>query len=149
MSLSKSKCCYSNSCLHFLKACCSIGWIKGPPILEWIYFKVSVTSQNANLIHFLVVLIYLWALPGKSYWRERLGTVDLLVLTSLYTLPLILELYFLFYKTTNLNEEVNRTEPFPSVRLPWPSSWIIWWKILMPLWQLNSVTKIVDRKKTQ
>jgi hypothetical protein len=27
-------------------------------------------------------------------------------------------IFFLFYKTTNLNKEVNRTEPFPSVRVP-------------------------------
>jgi hypothetical protein len=26
--------------------------------------------------------------------------------------------YFLFYKTTYLKEEVNRTEPFPSVSVP-------------------------------
>jgi hypothetical protein len=27
--------------------------------------------------------------------------------------------FFLFYKTTYLNEEVNHTDPSPSVRLPW------------------------------
>ncbi len=26
---------------------------------------------------------------------------------------------FLFYKTSNLNEEVNCTEPSPSVSIPW------------------------------
>jgi hypothetical protein len=27
--------------------------------------------------------------------------------------------YFLFYKTSCLNEEVNRTKPSPSARVPW------------------------------
>jgi hypothetical protein len=49
-----------------------------------------------------------------------ISTVDLLVLTSLDHLLFIVKLYFfLFYKTTYLNEEVNRTEPSPSVRVPW------------------------------
>jgi len=28
-------------------------------------------------------------------------------------------IFFLFYKTTYINEEVNGTEPFPSGRIPW------------------------------
>jgi hypothetical protein len=28
-------------------------------------------------------------------------------------------MFTFFYKTSNLNEEVNRTEPFPSVSVPW------------------------------
>jgi hypothetical protein len=46
---------------------------------------------------------------------ERLSTVDLLLLTSLYQVLLILST-FLQYK---LNEEVNCTEPSPSLRVPW------------------------------
>jgi len=56
---------------------------------------------------------------GNTYIRGRLCTVHLLVLTSLDQLLFTLKLYFSFYKTTYLNEEVNRTEPsFPSVRFP-------------------------------
>ncbi len=43
--------------------------------------------------------------------------VDLLVLNSLDQLLFMLKLYF-FYKTTLLDEEVNSTEPSPSVRVP-------------------------------
>ncbi len=46
--------------------------------------------------------------------------VDLLVLNSLDQLLFMLKLYFLFHKTTYLIEEVNRAEPFPSARVPWP-----------------------------
>jgi hypothetical protein len=30
----------------------------------------------------------------------------------------------LFYKTTNLSEEINRSKPFPSVRVPWFQSFM-------------------------
>jgi hypothetical protein len=46
--------------------------------------------------------------------------VDPRVLTSLGQLIFKLKLcFFLFYKTTYLNEEDNRTDPSPSVSLPW------------------------------
>jgi hypothetical protein len=49
-----------------------------------------------------------------------LGTVDLLVLTNLEHLIFILKtLFTFFYKTRYLNEEVNRTEPSPSVSVLW------------------------------
>jgi hypothetical protein len=52
---------------------------------------------------------------GTRAESGRLSTVDLLVLTSLDQL-----LYYLpFYKTNNLNEEVNCTEPSSSVSIPW------------------------------
>jgi hypothetical protein len=52
---------------------------------------------------------------GKSLWRGRLSTVDLLVLTSLGQLLLHWKYYkrFLFKKTSYLNEEYNCTEPSP------------------------------------
>jgi len=65
---------------------------------------------------------------GKSHSREpllkgRLSTVDFFVLTSLDELLLILqELFDFFYKTSYLNEEVNSTEPSPSVSVPWSLS---------------------------
>jgi hypothetical protein len=57
---------------------------------------------------------------GKPKRREKLGTVYLLVLTSLiHLLFMLIILFTFFYKLSYLNEEVNCTEPFPSVRLPW------------------------------
>jgi hypothetical protein len=57
---------------------------------------------------------------GKSYQTGRLSTVSLLVLASLDQLFFYKENYiYFFYKTSYLNEEVNRTEPFPLVRIPW------------------------------
>jgi hypothetical protein len=53
---------------------------------------------------------------GKPYWRGRLSTVSLLVLTSLDQLRLIMKTIFTFYKT--INEEVMCTEPAPSVSVP-------------------------------
>jgi len=71
-------------------------------------------------------LWWLWenlnAWPGNPYGRGRLSTVDLLVLTSLDKLLFILKYYFPFYKTSYLNEEVNCTEPSPSVSVPLLSS---------------------------
>jgi hypothetical protein len=56
---------------------------------------------------------------GKSYWGGRLNTIDLLLLTSLDQLIFMLKILFqFFYKTSYLNEEVNCTEPSPSVSIP-------------------------------
>ncbi len=56
---------------------------------------------------------------GNPYWKGRLSTADLLVLTSLDPLLSILKtLFTFFYKTCYLNEEVNCTEPLPSVSVP-------------------------------
>ncbi len=54
---------------------------------------------------------------GKSYWRESLSTVDLLVPASLDQLLSLLRILFFFYKTSKLNEKVNCTQPSPSVSI--------------------------------
>jgi flagellar biosynthesis protein FliR len=55
----------------------------------------------------------------KSYFKRKLSTVALLVLTSLdHHLFILKVLFSSFYKTRYLNVEVNCTEPFPSVRVP-------------------------------
>jgi hypothetical protein len=54
--------------------------------------------------------------PRNPYWRGRLCTVELLVLTISDLLLFILK--YLDYKTNYLNEEVYCTEPFPSVNVP-------------------------------
>jgi len=57
---------------------------------------------------------------GKSYRRERLSTVDLHVLTSLYQLFLCCKYNLPFLNNKQPYEEVNGTEPFPLVSIPWP-----------------------------
>ncbi len=52
--------------------------------------------------------------------KGRISTVNLLVLISYDQRLLILKkVVFVFYKSSCLNEEVNCTEPSPSVRVPW------------------------------
>jgi hypothetical protein len=59
-------------------------------------------------------------LPGNPFWEGRISTVGLHLLTSLDKLLLFLMLdFFFFYKRSYLNEEVNRTDTFTSVRVPW------------------------------
>jgi hypothetical protein len=49
----------------------------------------------------------------------RISTADFLILTSVDQLPLVLKInVFLFFKTSNLNVEVNCSESSPSVRVP-------------------------------
>jgi hypothetical protein len=58
------------------------------------------------------------SIPGKPCERERLSTVDLLVLTSIIQLLLVMSTSITFYKISYINEEVNRTEPSLSVSVP-------------------------------
>jgi hypothetical protein len=48
---------------------------------------------------------------GKSYWRGRLSTVDLLVLTSLYQLLFISKILFTFLKKYNRRSTVLSLPP--------------------------------------
>ncbi len=51
---------------------------------------------------------------------ESFSTVDFLVLTCLDQLPFKVKILFTFFnKTNHLNEEVRRTEPSPSISIPW------------------------------
>jgi hypothetical protein len=66
--------------------------------------------------------------PGKLYWRGRLSTVDLLVLTSLDQLLLIMQTLLSFNKTSFLNEELHCTVP---LQLVFPVSTLTyheWWR---------------------
>ena len=58
---------------------------------------------------------------GSSYNSDKneLSTVDLFVLASLDQLLLDWNYYLPLHKTTYLNEEVNCTEPSPSVSIQW------------------------------
>jgi hypothetical protein len=50
--------------------------------------------------------------------KGSISTVDLLLLISCGQLLFIVKLYFSLFKTKYLNEEVNCTQPSPSVRVP-------------------------------
>ncbi len=56
---------------------------------------------------------------GNPFWRGCISTADLLLLTRSGQLFLYISVYVSFYKTSYPNEEVNSTEPSPSVRFPW------------------------------
>jgi hypothetical protein len=56
---------------------------------------------------------------GNPCCRGRLSTVDLLVLTSLDQLLFYWKYLTFFQKTSYPNQEVNGTEPSPSVSIPW------------------------------
>jgi len=73
---------------------------------------------------------------GKTNWRGRFSTFDLLVLTSLGSAAFEIEnsIYF-FYQTSYPNEEVNCSEPSSSV-----SVIKHWMTILFLPWMNNCVT---------
>ncbi len=87
-------------------------------------------------------LLYFW--PGNSYWRRRICTVDLLVLTSLNQLFVILKISFtFFYKTSYLNMEANGTEPCsPLNSVPWFGPICHWKYQLHWFWNSNKVSKV-------
>jgi hypothetical protein len=83
----------------------------------FIFPKISLYVHPSKLFSaYLNILAWKKAeesgVPGNTYWRGKLGTFDLLVLTSLDHLPLDTA-NIIFYNTNYLNEEVNRTEPIP------------------------------------
>ncbi len=54
----------------------------------------------------------------NHWWKGRISTVDLLVLTSSDHLILFQKYFFLYCKTSCINEEVNCTELSPWVIIP-------------------------------
>jgi hypothetical protein len=67
-------------------------------------FKHTGVGEGGNKLWSLfnpkLALYYLimYAFQGKSYWRGRLSTVDLLLLTSLAQLLFVLKILFTFFK---------------------------------------------------
>jgi len=90
-----------------------VGELVAPPIypkstLFYVFFWCEQTSFQEMVR------------PGNTNRRGRVSTVCLLVLTSLDRQLLQLKImFYLFYKTRYLNEEVNCTEPSPSASIPW------------------------------
>ncbi len=74
--------------------------------------------------------------PGKSYWRGRLSTVDLLVLISLDQLLFIIKMLIAFLRY--MLEEANSTDPSRSVSIPWSDGWGRVYAFIM---------KVLDRMK--
>ncbi len=93
-----------------------------PSVFLFVRSSIRCPSVRLSAPSRSIVLQSPWhcAKAGNPYWSGRLSTVDLLVLTNLDQLLLILQTLFNFYTTTHLNEEVNRTEFFLSVSVPWP-----------------------------
>jgi hypothetical protein len=92
--------------------------------LDWLktFLNKTLKGRYHKTVTLVTLILVEWAArhlwPSKAgarntNWRGRLSTVDLLVLTSLDQLLLILQTFFLFYKTSYLIEEVNHTEPSP------------------------------------
>ncbi len=101
-----------------------------------LFYKASYFKKEVNRIDPSCSVSVPWIglfIPGKSYWRGRLRTVDLFVLTSLDQLIFGIEnINYLLYKTSYLNEEVNCTEP--SLQLEFPGSVIT--VIVLNLWRI-------------
>ncbi len=89
---------------------------KTPERLKWQWCALS-----REPLHTRTIKVRTLGCPetGKSCFKGRLRTVDLLALTSSDQLLLILKILFtLFTKTSYLNEEVNGTEP--TLRIVFP-----------------------------
>jgi hypothetical protein len=79
------------------------------------------TTQVGSCPYSQTILDITWHYTHQGTLTEGEGSVQLtsLVLTSLDQLFLIMQTLFTFYKMScYLNEEVNRTEPSPSVSAP-------------------------------
>ncbi len=77
---------------------------------------LDVTHRRKNKVIFLTL-----PRPGKPYWRGRLSTVDLLVLTGLDQLLLIVKILFTFF--TNQATLMRRSTVLSfSLRLVFPAS---------------------------
>ncbi len=92
--------------VYFAKMFCS--FVHMPTTVQVRGGAYSNSMQNAN------------GFTREALLRGRISTIDLLVLTNLDQLLSILKLYFsVFTHQPIFNEEVNCTEPSPSVRVPW------------------------------
>jgi hypothetical protein len=85
------------------------------PHVWWmlVFFSLQQKNKNYFALNAEHKLYFSITKAENPYWRGRLSTVDLLIRISL------LSTLFIFYKTSYLNEEVNRIKPSPSVRIHW------------------------------
>ncbi len=83
-----------------------------------IFYACLATFKTLKLFFIKLANYFMvTAKPGKSYWRGRLSTVDLLIKVGCFVMK---ENKVSEWKGADINKEVNRTKLSPSVRLPWP-----------------------------
>jgi len=80
-------------------------------------FEPSIFTITSQVFYHCAAVYPSFHIPGIPFWRGRINTVDLLswlVQTNCVS----------YCKASDLNE-VNRTEPSPSVRIPWIYTWVL------------------------
>jgi hypothetical protein len=111
-------------CIKVKKICSILKWSiyklvssRRSTALSHSFCKTSLVCDSAYIsAHNSACYSAMAVQAVKSCWRERLCLVDLHVQTS--SLLQLSLLTIIFLQTSYLNEEVNCTEPYPSVRLP-------------------------------
>ncbi len=83
---------------------------------------------HGNIPH---VVFYCWIRESLLKGKEQYSWPPRTPPSSDRQLLILKSNFFLLYKTSYLNEEVIRTEPSPSVRVPWPN--IVMLNVLMLL----------------
>ncbi len=96
----------------------SVVMLNGVRLSVWEPQKMNQRKWHWIMKFWSSIKWFSYLQPRNTDWRGRLSTVDLLVLTSLDKLLLKLKTLFTSYKMSWINEEVNCTEPSPSVCIP-------------------------------
>ncbi len=78
------------------------------------FFEIHIRKNLPDVLQ-LKLLLFIDNLPEKGKGSVHLTSLYLLVQISCF---LYGKNYLLFYKTSYLNEDINRTEPSPSVSVP-------------------------------
>ncbi len=95
-------------------------------LIRWSVIGRAGPNFHANIWLGWKCLLWSKTRAGNPCWRGRLSTVDLLVLNYFRSAPFYIEIPFtIVIKTSCLIEDVNCTEPSPSVSVPWPE-----WRIV-------------------
>ncbi len=115
--------CLADTSAQELKFEWSQTWLKfcKDSLSKWALKKLSVIFRTfMSEQRFTNMLEWNITKPETPFWRGRICTINLLVLTSSDHLLLILKRYTsLFSLISFLNEEVNCTKPFLLARVPW------------------------------
>jgi len=106
--------------LHWCLICAVLLWVSWRPpnrllklrrfkkfffsFTKKVFLVIFLFSEKKILSHFLFIFLFRhlplnmlrWEKAGKSHWRRRISTVDLLVLTSLNQLLFIMQILFTF-----------------------------------------------------
>jgi len=105
------RCCSGQTYWHHLFHLKPTNWNNQQPINN-DHRIIGCLLQHSMVVYLLAKGLTLMLIAGNPYRRGRISTVDLLALTKSFQLLFIyMNIYFLFYKTTYLDVEVNCTEP--------------------------------------